>query len=208
MGQDAEPFEVGIYRSGEGAAGKTLVASARVSKPADPVAGTGHSLAIKAAFDDLEADYVLVAEMEADSIPGLSTAREDGPPKSVRIFDGGAFLSPDGTLHVHGTAGDDQVAVAVADSDGVRVRLNDTWYSYRPHELSAVHIRTQQGDDVVAVGALVSAPVGVFGGAGNDYVLGGSGDCPTVRGQVSWPRVHLRPRRPSCEDAGRVGAAS
>lgn len=175
VGRDAEPFQVAVYRSAGGERAETLVATARVSKPADLAAGTGHSLAIRAAFADIEADYVLVAKIEADLVPGLSTAREDSPLRSVRIFDGGAFLAPDGTLHVHGTAGDDQLAVAVADSNGLRVRLNDTWYSYRPHEVSAAHIRTQQGDDVVAVSAPVSAPVWVFGGSGDDYVLGGSG---------------------------------
>ncbi|GAB6166132.1 hypothetical protein JCM19992_21320 [Thermostilla marina] len=182
VGEDAQPFEVGIYRSTGDAAAETLVASARVSKPADLAAGTGHSLAINAALADLEADYVLLAKIQGDSKPGHSAASEVVQWEDMRVFDGGAFLAPDGALHVHGTAGDDQVAVAVADSGGVRVRLNGVWYAYKPHEVSSVHIRTHQGDDIVATSALVTAPVWVFGGEGNDYVLGGSGDDLVVGG--------------------------
>lgn len=76
VGEDAQPFEVGIYRSAGAGPNESLVASTRVSKPADLVAGTGHSLAIKAAFADLEADYVLVAKIEADAKPHASTAIE------------------------------------------------------------------------------------------------------------------------------------
>ena len=122
-GEDAQPFEVGIYRCAGGADSEALVASARVSKPADLAAGVGHRLAIKAAFADVESDYVLVAKIEAGAKPHPSAAIEPAQAKQARVFEGGVFLAADGTLHVHGTAGDDQVAVAVADSGGVRVRL-------------------------------------------------------------------------------------
>jgi len=182
VGEDVQPFEVGIYCSAGTAASETLVASARVSKPAELAAGTGHSLAIKATFDDLEDDYVLVAKIEAGSKPSPSAGDEPSQAKDSRVFGGGVFVARDGTLHVHGTPGDDQVSVAVADNGGVRVRLNDTWYSYKPHEVSSVHIRTHAGNDVVATSALVSVPVWVFGGSGSDYVLGGSGDDLVVGG--------------------------
>jgi len=181
-GEDAQPFEVGIYRCAGGADSEALVASARVSKPADLAAGVGHRLAIKAAFADVESDYVLVAKIEAGAKPHPSAAIEPAQAKQARVFEGGVFLAADGTLHVHGTAGDDQVAVAVADSGGVRVRLNDVWYAYKPPEVASVHLRTHQGDDIVATSVLVSAPVWVFGGEGNDYVLAGSGDDLLVGG--------------------------
>jgi len=182
VGEDAEPFEVGIYRFAGDAASETLLARARVSKPADLAGGSDHSLAIRAAFADIEADYVLVAKIEGDSKPHPSTAIEPARSKDARVFDGGVFLAPGGTLHVHGTAGDDQVAVAVADSGGVRVRLNDVWYAYKPLQVSSVHVRTHQGNDIVATSALVTASVWVFGGWGDDYVLGGSGDDLVVGG--------------------------
>jgi len=164
VGEDAEPFEVAIYRSGGGGANDSLVASAQVSKPADLTAGTGHSLVINAAFADIQADYVLVARIEADVKPRPSTAVEPAQTNDSRLFEGGGFLTLEGTLHVHGTGGNDQVTVAVADNGGVRVRLNHVWYAYKPQQISSIHIRTHQGDDILTTSALVSVPIWVFGG--------------------------------------------
>jgi Ca2+-binding RTX toxin-like protein len=182
VGEAAEPFEVGVYRSGDGVGAEGLVARVGVSDPADSTAGARHSVAIEAAFADIEADYTLWAKIEQPTQPTLVAGGEQARGKEARRFEGGAFLGFDGTLYVHGTAGDDRVAVVVADSGGIQVRLGDRWYVYQPQQVLAVHIRTQQGDDIVGTSALVRLPVWVFGGEGNDHVLGGSGEDLLVGG--------------------------
>jgi len=166
VGEEAEPFAVAVYRSADGVAAEGLLARVEVRDAADLRPGSGHRLALQAAFADIESDYTLVAKIEGAEQAGQAVVFQDASPQDTRRFEGGVFLAADGTLYVHGTAGEDRVAVALADSGGIRVGLNDVWYAYPAEAVAAVHIRPHQGEDIVATSGVVSVPVWVFGGPG------------------------------------------
>ena len=129
VGEEAEPFAVAVYRSADGVAAEGLLARVEVRDAADLRPGAGHRLALQAAFADIESDYTLVAKIEGAEQAGQAAVFQDASPQDTRRFEGGVFVAADGTLYVHGTAGEDRVAVALADSGGIRVGLNDVWYA-------------------------------------------------------------------------------
>jgi len=166
-GAGASAFEIGIYRSGDGVTADAPLAAQRVSNSADLEVGTGHTVAIRAEFTDVEEDYFLIAVVDANA-----EVVEADESNNESLFTGGMFLAADGTLHAHGTGVADSLELAVSTTlDAV---LNGSPRSYDTGDVSAIHVRLHQAEDTVTTSSSVATPMWVFGGEGDDYIEGGA----------------------------------
>ena len=161
----ATAFDVDIYRSSDGVSHDALVASQRITAAGDLAIGTGHTATLTANFTDVQEDYQLIAVVDAGSEIG-----ESDETNNSALFDGGVFQAVDGTVHVHGTAGIDDVGI----NSAATVTFNGTNYAFTTGGVSEIHLRAHDGDDGVTVGNDVTKATWIFGGAGNDTLIGGS----------------------------------
>ncbi|MCA9185587.1 MAG: hypothetical protein KDA99_08210 [Planctomycetales bacterium] len=167
------PIELGIYRTnsesinGTGphvfmpeGGGSWLMYQLELA-PGDLSPGE-HTIGFRPLFDnDADDDYQLSVRIVDDSAHYL--------PESWQVFEGGVFQELDGTLHVHGGAQDDQVAISEE-----LVQLNeqsDVRIWERP---DTIYVRTHDGRDSVDVnltsGTNTPHHVLVWTGDNNDVV--------------------------------------
>ena len=167
-GQDAQAFDLTVYRSSDGVTLDAPVATHRVDLLADLAVGS-HTSTLVVDFADVQEDYQLIAVIDV-----ADENAESDESNNVAAFAGGVFVSADDTVHVHGDAGVD--TVDVSEPADVKVTFNGTLYQYASSDVSAVHIRTHGGDDVVDAGLAVTKVIWAFGGVGADDLTGGARD--------------------------------
>ncbi|HUT14561.1 MAG TPA: LamG-like jellyroll fold domain-containing protein, partial [Thermoguttaceae bacterium] len=172
-GDEAPAFDIGIYRSFDGITPDALLGTRRIDNPAALSPGS-HEASITADFVDVQADYFLMARIDA----GGEVVETDETNNQL-LFAGGIFQATDGTVHVHGSDEEDTYSF-VDEGDGEL----EIWYGPAPQNLitllsySGIHVRAHQGDDDVSICSAPSsvAPLWAFGGDGNDWLVGGAGD--------------------------------
>lgn len=116
--------------------------------------GTYYLLAVADSAD-------LVAEDDLDPVAEDNTA----------VFRG-AYHLPKGVVYVHGSSGDDRIAVTMV---GTKIQLAVTGLSnmsYLPDDVSQFRVRGQEGDDTITLA--VGKPLVAWGGAGDDTLTGNS----------------------------------
>src|SRR5262249_50223053 len=101
----AAPFNIGIFSSSSstGSSSDTRLMTYRVSDPSLWTTGA-HSVAFRPDWTDPDADYYLVARIDADN-----EIAEPDETNNAAAFASGIFLSLDGTLHVHGSDAADTI---------------------------------------------------------------------------------------------------
>jgi Ca2+-binding RTX toxin-like protein len=175
--EEAAPaFNVSVYRSADGVLRDALVGSREVTLEQDRTVGR-HVIGVGADFVDPRDDYQLIAMV--DPANNLAETSEDN---NEIAFRGGAFLMPDGTLHVHG--GDSAETVRIEPSDtasadgsasGITVKINEWTMDYATTTVNDIHVRLHGGDDMLKVEPQLQHNIQVHGGAGNDRILTGAG---------------------------------
>ena len=169
------PFQIGIYSSPDGITPDQLLGSYPVGNldSSELTAGL-HTISITPPGADVPADYYLIAVADSDATP------ED----NTRVFDGGIFRANDGTAYVFGTDAADMAQVQTSS-----LALNNTSYILTSTP-TAVHVRTEGGDDAVTVGTGVTEPVWIYGGAGNNSITDGGSGGDVVDGGDGQSTVH------------------
>ena len=168
VNEAATAFDIDITRAADGVNDDAVVHSARISDAADLAVGS-HTLTIAPNFTDVQEDYWLLARIDA----GGEVAETDETNNSA-TFDGGVFQAADGTIHVHGTSGLDDVSVTQPGL--LKVRLNGVESTYTASTVTEVHTRTHEGVDDIMGGSGVAKPMWSFGGSGDDDLFGGKKD--------------------------------
>ena len=168
VNEAATAFDIDITRAADGVNDDAVVHSARISDAADLAVGS-HTLTIAPNFTDVQEDYWLLARIDA----GGEVAETDETNNSA-TFDGGVFQAADGTIHVRGTSGLDDVSVTQPGL--LKVRLNGVEYTYNASTVTEIHTRTHEGVDDIMGGSGVAKPMWSFGGAGDDDLFGGKKD--------------------------------
>ncbi|MHB8898168.1 MAG: hypothetical protein ACYC6Y_05435 [Thermoguttaceae bacterium] len=170
-GQAASPFDIGIYRSGDGQTADTLIQTHRVAGAADLAVGAGHAITIDPDFTDVEQDCYLVVKLDSSTENAkLSETNNQA------LFAGGAFVNGySGQLHVHGTDGAN--SLSFGESSGmITVTMGSLSESYDGYGISSIRVRMHDGNDSVTASASVAASMWAFGGQGNDTIHGTSLD--------------------------------
>ena len=184
--EDAEPFNVGYYRSSDDrfGDGDELLGSISITSPEDFVVdgnrfvtatiGTGVGeipFPGTAGDDPLEDYFILTVGDPLDEIPELDAdpANEDNT-RPLR----GVYHLPGGPVFAHGSAQDETINAAVV-GETLRVEYGTTGFgvpgtfTYDLADVADLRIRTHGGDDTVT--GTDRAEV-VFGGDGNDELIG------------------------------------
>ncbi|MGC4003159.1 MAG: calcium-binding protein [Pirellulales bacterium] len=125
----------------------------------------------------VETDYFLVAKLE----PSDASAEFDLE-RTLKLFDGGAFLNSDSALHVHGTNANDAISFSF-DENGYHLSYNGDLIDYGSQELGALQFFGHLGDDVILLDNSVELHALAFGGEGDDTIIGGSGPCVFYGGE-------------------------
>ena len=167
-GQNAQAFDLSVYRSSDGVTLDGLVTTRRIDAGADLTLGS-HTSTLTASFTDVQEDYKLIAVIDA-----AGENAESNETNNTAGFAGGVFVSADSIVHVHGDEGAD--TIAITKPGNVKVTFNGTLYQYAASSVSAIHIRTHGGDDVMNAGTGVNKSIWVFGGIGADDLTGGASD--------------------------------
>jgi len=168
--QSAPAFDLAIYRSTDGQTSDAQLTSYRISDPASLSVGT-HEVTLAADFADLQQDYYLAAQLDA-----AGEVVEADETDNRASFSGGIFVATDGTVHVHGDDGADDIELYDWSDNQL-----DVWRNDQPWGLvsgySAIHVRGHGGDDqlVMRSEAPGNTPVWLFGGDGADLLSGGAG---------------------------------
>lgn len=160
---EVSPFNVSIYRSSDGQTLDALLGSQTISS--NLTVGYNRSATIPLDFVDVKEDYYLIAVV--DPANTISEALETN---NRATMDSGVFQTADGTVHVQGKESSDYIY----SSEGANFTLNvnGTAHVYTLNAVSGVHVRAHGGSDSIYSG---SKPLWLFGGIGNDTLVGGSG---------------------------------
>jgi hypothetical protein len=190
IAQDTAPaFNVSVYRSTDGVTRDALVGSREVTLVADRAVG-GHTLGVPIDVLDLRKDYRLIAVVDpADQVPETSEQNNEFP------FAGGAFLTPDGALHIHGSDAAETVKISRdrdsqdptldPQSSALLLQINDWTMRYEATTVRQIDLRLHGGDDALTVHPQIVQNITAFGGdgadrmltgAGSDWLVGGTGD--------------------------------
>lgn len=159
-------FDIGVYSSIDGVNPATLLMSYRVTNSADRTVGA-HVVNFQANFTDLSTDYALLAKLDA-----ANEVSEEYESNNNRCFAGGAFQAADGAVHVHGTAGGDNIAISQVVE--LAVVVNGVTKYFDAASVTALRARGRGGSDTIAGDSSVSKPITAFGGSGNDLLIGGN----------------------------------
>ena len=149
-GDDAGPFEIGIYMSSDGITPERLLTSHSVTGTRELSPGN-HTVTITPDFVDTAEDYHLVAQF--DRLRDLDELDETN---NVVPFAGGVFKSTDGVVHVHGTKRPETIEIQDWGRTELRVQMNrktrhqvesNDWFYL--HDYSSVNVRSHGGDDTI-----------------------------------------------------------
>ena len=96
----------------------------------------------------------------------------------VEMLEGRRLMSAalvDGVLQVRGTDEDDVITVTQPRSNPrrINVAINDDTFAFKAHRVRRVEVRGQDGDDEVSIGNRVRARAKLYGGRGDDTLVGG-----------------------------------
>lgn len=85
-------------------------------------------------------------------------------------------LTPAGVLNIQGDAEPNRIYVALSPSgERMRVQLDGRSEDFAATDVQAILIHSHRGNDVVRIDDAISVPAQIFGGEGNDRIVGGSG---------------------------------
>jgi Ca2+-binding RTX toxin-like protein len=89
-----------------------------------------------------------------------------------------AVLGHDGTLHVDGTSGADQIHISVdaKQADSLDVTVNGKTSVFSETQIRSIDVNGKAENDSIIIDSSVSIDALVKGGAGNDTIVGGSGN--------------------------------
>ncbi len=180
---DAEPFEIGIYASVDGVTPGELLMTKQVTDQTDLTVGPHPGFQFPATFTDVPYDYRLMAVVDyTNAIDEVDESYED----NTALFSGGIIKTDDDgqnqyTVIIYGA---DEASSEEQDFAGAFMTAS-MFYAYlnsnpllvvSEAEVEAVHIRTHEGDDEVnqelSPEWIVSVPLWIFGGPGNDEIDG------------------------------------
>ena len=170
VNESVTAFDVAVYRSSDGVAHDAELTRVRVSDSAMLAQGTNHELVIDAAFADVQDDYFLVVEFDADG-----EVAETSETNNERQFEGGVFRANDGTVHVHGTSASDNIAFT-RQGTNLEIEFGGTVNTFVESSVTEIHVRSHGGDDVVSSDGTIDKGIWAFGGEGTDTLYGGYGD--------------------------------
>lgn len=164
--QAAAGFDIAIYRSFDGMSLDQLLVTQRI----DVTNGIGAQQAfIPANFGDLEQDYQLLVVIDANS-----EIAETDEQNNQATFAGGAFLDTDNVIQVHGTMASDYIVLA--QEELLHISLNEISYAYLNTEVTSIHLRTHDGDDILFASYDFNPTIVAFGGEGSNIFFGGAGN--------------------------------
>jgi Ca2+-binding RTX toxin-like protein len=169
-------FNVSVYRSADGVSRDALVGSREVTFDQERTIGA-HAVGVGVDLDDFREDYRLIAVVDP-----LNEVVEASEENNEIAFRGGAFLTPDGTLHVHGGDAAETVRIdrsaasgATGSPSAITVKINEWTLDYDTETLREIHLRLHGGDDVLKVQPQVTHSIHAYGGDGDDRILAGAG---------------------------------
>jgi Ca2+-binding RTX toxin-like protein len=164
--ENATAFDIGVYQSADGTTLGALLLTRRITDSAKLAVGTNHIESVAPSFNDTQADYFLVAKVDADG-----EVSETDEANNTATFSGGVFKTADGIVHVHGTGSGDTIGVSKPGT--LDVAFNGTTYNYTADGVTGIRIRSHAGNDSVTTGSGVDKAMWAFGGDGNDTLNGG-----------------------------------
>jgi hypothetical protein len=178
------PLTIGFYSSTNTTfdAGDTLLSSVTLSAAADLTSGAhtktftigggaGQVALPGAGLADSSSDYYLLAVANPSGTIAESDAGSPDP-NNTKVFSG-AYHAAGGLIEVHGTDNADTITVTPSGSNLV-LKVNTTTTTYAAADVTGFDVRAHGGNDSVSA-AGVSAPLGVWGGDGNDTLTAGLG---------------------------------
>jgi Ca2+-binding RTX toxin-like protein len=174
------PFSINLYRAPAAAFSKNddvLLGTIKLTDASDLAAGD-HTITRGIGTDAMLPGAGAV-ESETDYFI-LAVANPTGAVPETSLSDNtaaftGAYHVAGGDVFVHGTAAGDTATIAPSGNN-LTITLNSIpTYSYTASDVSAVRIRTHDGNDTVD-GTTTSKSLHVWGGAGDDVITGGVGD--------------------------------
>jgi hypothetical protein len=181
-GGTAAPFNIDIYTSPDGTTPDQLLMLVAVDGSTDLPLTTGtHTASFPAAFDDVASDYHLIAVTDASTDPTQNTVEFAGG-----IFVAASVQTPtDNYVYVFGAPGVEKVSIS---STLVDLSNSTSAWSLDPRSISGlvgIHVRGEDGDEVLHVDTDVTAPLWLYGGATTEILDGASGE-NVINGNVGW----------------------
>jgi autotransporter-associated beta strand protein len=165
----AAPFQIGLYTSVDGIApDQPFGEPYSISDPSLLTPGA-HTISFTAPYQDVSSDYRLIAVVNTDSTPAESTLE----------FAGGIFVGTDttvpaqSTVYVFGTAQSETITLD-NEEGATYIHFGATDYCI-DSSVTAIHIRTEGGNDHVFLNAAIPAAVSIFDGSGNDTIGAATG---------------------------------
>jgi hypothetical protein len=211
----AAPFNIGIFSStsSSGTSSDTRLTTFRVDDPSLWMAGA-HVVTFRPDWTDPDADYYLVARIDADN-----EISEPDETNNVAAFSGGVFLSLDGTIHVHGSDAADTVKTDSTSEVGTpKIYFNGTVIPIAGDvPVTQLHVRLHGGtntfSDDMDPGNWVF-PEWIYGGSSVDAITvrnsysivdgGGATDIITVAGTARADTVDVNSGGVQINGSGRT----
>jgi Ca2+-binding RTX toxin-like protein len=168
-GDNAQSFNIGVYRSADGTTNDELMTTFAVTGSTNLTPGP-HTVTFSPGYsfdaNEVSTDYYLKAVLNYDN-----QITEPTTDNNTATFQGGAFETPLGVVEVQGTDAVDNVAIT-----GSSVSFNGGNFTIDIADATAVHVRVHGGNDVVSATSTLTTSLLLIGGAGNDQLTGGSGN--------------------------------
>ncbi|MFN0053885.1 MAG: S8 family serine peptidase, partial [Planctomycetales bacterium] len=183
-----DPFELGFYRSSDGAfsGDDVTLGNLLIDAAADRTVGT-HVLSWDVSTtnsvvplpgltrQEVSSDYYLLLVADPDDVIAEPDSTTPGA-NNVAIFTG-VYRGQLAEFFVHGGAGNDVLTVSGGTTSAFTATLNGTDYAYAASKIYSLVARLHDGDDSMST----AGGVGTFshlgwGGSGNDTLIGGGGN--------------------------------